>query len=703
MKRKKLLWLVIIIGLMIFVSAYGSQGTATIHDSDAYATTANIAVAGNPTTQSGPETRGLEGTVQSSLIKKDTQSSLSTQESEDIMAVPLEMTSDMIIVFGFLVFVTCLFIFEIVRVDMVGLLMMVLLPLAGIIDHSQAISGLSSNAVVSIIAVIIIGEGLDKTSVMNVFAHHIIRFAGKSEVRIMALIAGTVAFISSFMQNIGAAALFLPATNRICRRLNLPVSRILLPMGYCAVIGGCITLVDSSPLILLNDLMASWWSNNQAILSGTFVPFGLFSVAPIGIALVLAAILYFVVLGRIVLPKVSGGDNARGLLNNDLECAYGEEIQKAYELRIPKEFETRRLDELRIRPVYHSTVICIWKRDGHHVISVPARADIIESGDVVGVISNKEHAEKLAEDMGWKLCDELNKLNESMSPDVAGITEAIVTPRSELVGKTLHEAYFRKRYHVNPLALYRKNRVQLEDISETKIQPGDAFLLHGEWEKFHILQRKSDLAFTEDIHGEIMHPEKAGFAVACLALALVLALGFKIQLSIALLTGAVGMILTGVLSLDEAYRGVDWMTVFLLAGLIPLGIAFEKTGAAMYLSTVITNAMQGFLTPLLMFLLIGMLTSFFTLVTSNVGATVLMIPLAMNMALQCGADPRMAALLVAIAASNTFILPTHQVNAMIMKPGGYHVIDYVRAGTGMTLIFIAVVMSVMYFFYGIHA
>ena len=620
------------------------------------------------------------------------------------MTAPLALTPDMIIVFGFLVFVTGLFVFEIVRVDMVGLLMMILLPLSGVIDPAMAISGLSSNAVVSIIAVIIIGEGLDKTGVMNVFARHIIRMAGKSEVGIMALISGTVALISSFMQNIGAAALFLPAANRICRQINISVSRILIPMGYCAVIGGCITLVGSSPLILLNDLMASWWSINPEILGGKgFEAFGLFSVAPIGIALVVAAILYFVIFGKMVLPDVSSQDQACTLLNNDLECAYGTEIQEAFELHVPGAFQTRRLDELKIRPRYHSTVIIISKREGRYQVTVPARSDIIEPGDVVGVISNRENVEKLATDLGWTLCDGLTQLNEFLSPDVAGITEAIVTPRSELVDKTLYEVYFRKRYQVNPLALYRKNRVQLEDITETKIQPGDAFLLQGEWEKFHILQSKRDLVFSEHIRGEIMHPEKAGLAVACLLLALVLALGFKIALSVALLTGAVAMILTRVLSLDEAYRGVDWMTVFLLAGLIPLGLAFEKTGAAMYLSTLITDAMQGYSTPVVMFVVIGTLTSFFTLVTSNVGATVLMIPLAMNMAIQCGADPRMAALLVALAASNTFILPTHQVNALIMKPGGYRVKDYVRAGTGMTLIFITVVLVIMVFFYGIRA
>lgn len=624
------------------------------------------------------------------------------QSKKGKMTPSIEMTSQMITVFGLLLFATLLFIFEIVRVDMVGLLMMILLPLTGVIDPASAISGLSSNAVVSIIAVIIIGVGLDKTGVMNIFARRIVKLAGKSEIRIMSLIAGTVAFISSFMQNIGAAALFLPATNRICKQLNVPVSRILIPMGYCAVIGGCLTLVGSSPLILLNDLMESWWSNNQAVLGGrAFENFGLFSVAPIGIALVISAILYFVVFGKYILPDAECDSDTSCLLNHDLECTYGQEIHKTYELNIPKTFETKRLDELSIRPLYHTTVICICKRDGRFKVTVPARADIIEPGDVVGVISNRENVEKLARDLGWELCEELNRLNEVLSPEISGITEAIVTPRSELVGKTLHQVYFRKRYQVSPLALYRRNEVRLEDISETKIQAGDAFLLHGEWEKFHLLKRKTDLAFTEHLRGEIMHPEKAGFAVGCLILALTLALGFKVQLSISLLAGAVGMVLTKVLTLDEAYRGVDWMTVFLLAGLIPLGLAFEKTGAALYLSTSLIHLMQGFLTPFTLFLLIGFLTSFFTLVTSNVGATVLMVPLAMNMALQCGADPRMAALLVAVAASNTFILPTHQVNALIMRPGGYKVIDYVRAGTGMTILFIVVVMTIMYFFYGI--
>jgi di/tricarboxylate transporter len=620
------------------------------------------------------------------------------------MTLPAGITPDMIVVFGFLLCVIIMFASDRVRVDMVGLLVMVLLPLSGVVTPGEAISGLSSNAVVSIIAVIIIGHGLDKTGVMNQVAARIVKLSGKSQTRMMALVAGTVAFLSSFMQNIGAAALFLPAVNRMCRQLNVPISRILIPMGYAAVIGGCITLVGSSPLILLNDLAASWWTSNSELVSHKpFEAFSLFSVAPVGIALVAAALVYFMVLGPWILPKCAPTENACNLLNHDLECTYGREVSKVFELRVPADFYTRRLEELELRPKYHATVVCISKHNDRYRVTEPGRADVVEPHDVVGIVANEEHIQDLSLDMGWVLEPELNRLSGVLSMDHAGITEAIVTPRSELVGKTFHEYGFRKKLRVNPLALYRQNQVILENISEIKIQPGDAFLLHGEWEKFHLLKQKPLLAFTEHLKGEILYPENGGKALACLALALVMALGFHIQLSISLLAGAVSMVLTRVMTLDEAYQSVDWMTVFLLAGLIPLGIAFEKTGAAQFLATGLTHLLHDFLTPVTMFLLVGALTSAFTLFVSNIGATVLMIPLAMNMAVQCQADPMMAAMLVAIAASNTFVLPTHQVNALIMRPGGYRVMDYVRAGTGMTIIFMAVVMFMFWGFYGIAA
>ncbi len=596
------------------------------------------------------------------------------------------------LVTGVLVLAILMFIFEWVRVDVVGIIMMIILPLLGLVTPQEAISGLSSNAVVSIIAVIIIGAGLDRTGVMNSLARVILRFAGKSETRIMALIASTVAFISSFMQNIGAAALFMPAARRIARQTNIPVSRILMPMGFCAIIGGCITLIGSSPLILMNDVMKITDPNVE--------PFGLFSVTPIGLALTVAALAYFILFGRLVLPSAQGEETSSGPMSALLKATY-KDVGTLFELHIPANAKGLpvTLKELNLRPMYFTTVVAVAHSKGA-VITAPDRDTEIRPGDAVAVVGPPELVRQLARELGWELQPELSVFAEALSPNNAGIMEAIVTPRSELVGKTFRSIKFRKRYRVNPLAILRKNKIFVGGISDIKIMPGDAILLQGRWEEFHFLKEKPDFAFTEPVQGEIIYTEKAKYAVACLVVALVMILVFKVQLSIALLTGALGMVLTKVMTIDEAYDSVDWMTVFLLGGLIPLGIAFEKTGTAKYIADTIMHSM-GDVSPIVLLTVVGLLTSFFTLVASNVGATVLMIPLAMNMAASAGADPRMAAMVVAVACSNTFVLPTHQVNALIMRPGGYRTIDYFRAGSGMTVLYLIVMMACIYFLYGI--
>ncbi|MFC1827720.1 SLC13 family permease [Thermodesulfobacteriota bacterium] len=592
-----------------------------------------------------------------------------------------------------------LFITNAVRVDVVGIIMVVTLPLLNIIEAKEAISGFSSNAVISIIAVIIIGAALDKTGVMNILAKQILKLAGKSETRVIALISATVAFISSFMQNIGAAALFMPATFRISRKLNFPVSRVLMPMGFCAIIGGCLTLVGSSPLILLNDLMEKWYidnAHNPALTEKVFEPFGLFTVTPMGIALVAAGILYFVLFGKFILPKKQAEEGS-SFISSDLTGTYGNHVGKIFELEVPKTFQEQKLEVLKIRENYLSFLVGIRRKDGKKIMT-PIWDDMIEPGDVIAVVSTPEHIEKLAENFHMQIKYDLEVFAEELSLDNSGIMEGMIPPRSSLIGQTFREVGIRKKYGVNPLVLFRNGKLMLENISALKVRAGDAFLLQGSWKKFHILKDKKDFVFTQDVKGELIYPEKAKLAVTGLVLALTLAIGFNVQLSIALLTGALFMILSKVITIDEAYKAVDWMTVFLLAGLIPLGIAFQKTGAANYIAVNIMDFI-GAVSPLVLLAVIGGLTSFFTLVTSNVGATVLLVPLCMNMALKAGIDPQIAALTVGIAASNTFVLPTHQVNALIMRPGGYKPSDYVKAGTGMTIIYIAVVIAMLFFYY----
>ena len=603
------------------------------------------------------------------------------------------MTPEMILTMIVLVFVICLFVFEWVRVDVVGIMMMVLLPLIGLISPKEAFVGLSSNAVCSIIAVIIIGAGLDKTGVMNKVAKPILALAGNSEGKIMLLVSGTVGIISSMMQNIGAAALFLPATQRISKRIGIPTSRILMPMGFCAIIGGTLTLVGASPTILLNDLM---------VLGGEkLAPFGLFTQTPIGVCLLLTALAYFLFFGRFILPTSSGktGKGASDVLIKEYQG-----VNSIVEMHVPKDTgKTGILDDLDIRPRFLVTVIGISSPSTRTTCHVPHSYEEIGSGDDIAVVGKRANIEQLAHEYGWEIKPALETFAESLANTNAGMAETVVSPRSELIGKTLNEVDFKELFGLNPLVLFKDGRKYYSGLTNIRLAMGDTLLLQGPWEKFHILKNRPQprsLIFASPLEGEILRPQKAMFAVGWLAIALFQIIVLKIQLSVALMSGALGMIITGVLTVDEAYQSVDWMTVFLLAGLIPLGIAFEKTGTAAFIAQTVLGFI-GTPSPIVLLGVVGIMTSFFTLVISNVGATVLLVPLCMNMAVMAGGDPRMAALVVGLSASNTFVLPTHQVNALIMRPGGYRTVDYAKAGAVMTVLFLSVELTVIYFFYGI--
>jgi di/tricarboxylate transporter len=608
------------------------------------------------------------------------------------------MTTDMVIVFCLLGLAIFLFVTELLRVDLVGLLMMALLPLTGVLTPEQAVAGLSSNAVVSIIAVMIIGAGLNKTGVMNVVAGQIIKMVGKSERKIMIVVSITVAIISSFMQNIGAAALFMPATMRISRQLNFSASRILMPMGFCAIIGGCLTLVGSSPLIMLNDLMESWWNYNQsAVGAKPFVPFNLLTVTPIGAALLFGALVYFFFVGRFLLPAdaCSLEDDC---MDRRLQEIYGDEVGRGYELEVPNFYPSHTLGELEIRPKYHVTVVGIAKHDSYVKDLAPTKESIIEAGDSLWVISSEENIERLCGEQGWLIKPEHEVFAEENYPDESGVIEGVVIAHSNLSQHTMEELQFRQLYQINPLAIVRGDEIIMDKINVTRLQQGDTILMQGRWKQFRLLANQMDIALLNDIKDEDLKPERTRCAVFFLIMALTLALVFEVKLSIALLTGALGMILTRIIPADRAYEAVDWRTVFLLSGLIPLGTAFETSGAAEYIAVKVMSLI-GEPGSLTLVLVISLLTAFFSLVASNVGATVLMIPLAMNMAAEVNFDPMVAALVVAVSASNTFVLPTHQVNALIMRPGGYRTKDYIRAGTGMTVLYVVILLVCVKLFF----
>ncbi|MDH5508956.1 MAG: SLC13 family permease [Nitrospinota bacterium] len=608
---------------------------------------------------------------------------------------PIALTPQMLTVLVVIAVAILLFVTELVRVDVVAILIMVILPILGLVGPMEAFSGLSSNAVISIIAVIILGSGLDKTGVMNKVAAPIVRFTGGSYSRAVVGISGTVGIISSFMQNIGAAALFLPATMRVSRQINVPLSRLLMPMGFSAILGGTVTLVGSSPLILLNDLLPPGTEH-----------FGLFSVTPIGLMLLISGLLYFALLGRYILPEKKGaaGEQRAGGLR--ILKDYGV-TQKVMELTVPEDFKDsgKTLEDLALRKAFLVTVIGRARSDGSEKVISPLRTHRVLAGDVLVVIGRLDNIKKMSDYFGFMILPEMVVFREDMASDTAGLLEAVVAPDSPLNCSTLRKEGLLQQFGIMPVALYREGKVFVAGIMDIPLKQGDTLLLHGLWESFSRMRKSPDLLFAGPAEYEVFRKDKAKAALFAFGLTMAMVAGMdvfdlKLSLSNCLMTGALTMVLLKVISIDEAYKSVDWRTVFLLGGLIPLGVATEKSGTAAYIAQHIL-VLLGQVSPITLLLVIAVLTTGFTLVISNVGATVLLAPLVWNMALGAGADPRLAVLVVGLAASNSFILPTHQVNALLMGPGGYRTVDYIRAGGVMTVIFIAVTIFGIWAFHGI--
>lgn len=607
-----------------------------------------------------------------------------------------------------LLFTIYLFVFEIVDVDVAAISIMVLLGLTsllapimgleeGLVETSKLFNGFSSNAVMSIIAVMIIGAGLDKTGIMSKVASFILRVGGTSETRIIPIISSTVGIISSFMQNVGAAALFLPVVSRISSRSGLPMSRLLMPMGFCAILGGTVTMVGSSPLILLNDLIDT--SNQTLVGVPKMEPFGLFDVTPIGLALVFTGILYFVVLGKYVLPasKVEEAGSGNGTLQY-FQDVYGINYD-VFEVVIPPNCEliNKHLDD--VETDYHVRIVA--SKIGNRVKLGPGALDRdtdFEPNMVLGVVASPDDLDAFVEKYHLWKHKEIKVFSDELSSEKSGMAEVVIPPSSTLVGKSARDVWMRKVYGIAMVGLHRAGTTMREgeDIRSMPLQSGDTMVVHSTWPTLARLEKDPNFVVvsTEFPH-EDLRPQKVVWAGIFFAIALGLVLFSDIRLSIALLTGALGMILSGVLRMDEAYQAVSWKTVFLLASLIPLGMAVESSGTAAWIAK-LTLGVVGDMPPIVIQASIAILATFFTLVMSNVGATVLLVPLAVNIAIGVGADPAVYALTVAIATSNSFLIPTHQVNALIMGPAGYRVADFIKAGSVMTILFLIVSMTMMW-------
>jgi di/tricarboxylate transporter len=602
--------------------------------------------------------------------------------------------------------VVLLFIMEWVRVDVVAILMMVLLPELGLLNAHDAFRGLSSNAVIAIIGVMIISYGLNRTGLVNRVLQPLMKFVVKSPRRLVVIFSSLIACISGVMQNTGAAVLFLPAIRITSSRgLKISISRVLMPIGMAAILGGTLTMIGTSPLILLND-----------ILPKDMPKFGFLELTPIGLALVTGGILYLSTAGMSMLKRIS---DSAGDRTQNMEIQSGDKFLESYplingpfEIHVPEDYrpngKAQEIVNIRIRYLVNIVAVA---GDSDVQDKAPLPGTSLRPGLALCAYGPEKNIINFVKDYGLVLMDEPQIFKNSMfNPSIAGIVEGVVSPRSGMIGKTIKEISFRETFGVTALALHKKNQTYYRRLAEMPLEPGDMILIHGIWEQFHSLHEfHQNFIIISPFEKEFHKPEKAGWAIFWFVSALVLMFisSFYFQkqpynpipLSVCLMIGAVGMVLSRVMTINDAYRSVDWRTVFLLGGLIPLGMAVDQTGTAQWLAKGIVFSLGSYMSPLLLLIVLACLACCFTMVISNVGACALLVPLGISLANQIGIDPRVAAIVVGIGVSNSFILPTHQVNALYMGPGEYRTKDYIRTGGILAIIYITVLVSMVYLFY----
>ena len=440
-------------------------------------------------------------------------------------------------------------------------------------------------------------------------------------------------------------------------------------------------MVASGPLIILNDILRQ----------GGQDPFGLFAVTPVGLTLLIAGILYFLILGPVVLPaRKEKGD----------ETSPQQELVDTWNLasRVTttavaegSSLVGKTIEDVGLWATYGVNLLMM--REGDDVQYAPWRQTRFAVGQNLVLLGTDDKVARFAVDHGLELDPEPPEWFESFR-GTGGFAELVVVPRAPLAGKSIREFGLRKAYSVEPIVLLTGAERQPADFSDKPLSVGDVLVVAGTWEHIRQIAQDPSFAVLTPIEGEKSDPSKAITAALCFAGAIGLAIaGFP--LSISLMSGAVMMVLLRVLPIDDAYRAVDWRTVFLLAGLIPLGTAMDKSGAAVFVANGLTSLLAGSPTIVLM-LAVGLLATLFSLFMSNVAATVLLAPLVMILGKEAGVDGRALALLVAVCASNSFVLPTHQVNALFMSPGGYRNADYIRAGSIMSLIFLALAVGTVW-------
>ncbi len=590
------------------------------------------------------------------------------------------MTPQIALTLGIIALALIIFATEKLRVDVVALLVLLTVGLAGLVDKKEVFAGFSNSAVITVWAVYIVSGGLFKTGVADYLGKFILRLAGDSEMRLIAVIMIACGSMSAFMNNVGATAMLLPAIVSISWRTKIPVSKLLIPLSFSSLLGGGLTLIGTPANILATNIVAEHG----------LPTFGFFDFTPVGLAVFIAGILYMVIIGRHLLP-VRTPPTDRKITNRLRSYIFEARVLPKGKLAGVSLFESR------LGADYDITVISIIR--GRNTKKALHRNTVIMADDVLIMEGSVEKLMQAKDVLGLVLEAEKDAQLEELNETQGDMIEATLAPRSSMVGRTLESLQFRDRFGFTVLAVQRHGEMLTKRLRSVRLEFGDNLLLQGPRDRIPSLQQGNDFLVLEEIKVEKSLRHKMPISIGILVSVIALVIFAKLDISMAMVMGAVAMVLTGCLTINEAHESIDWRTVFLVAGMLPLGAAMETTGTARFIADLMLDAIGG-LGPMWALGGIYLLAALITQPMSNAAAMVLVVPIAIDTANSLGASHLAFVLAVIVGGVTSFLTPVgHKANVLVFGPGGYKFFDYARVGSLLTVVLFIVTMIVLPIFF----
>lgn len=603
------------------------------------------------------------------------------------------MDNQLILTFVILIAALILFLTDKLPADLVALLVVVALGVSGILTPQETFSGFSRSAVITIMAIFILTEALQRTGVTDQVGNILLKVGGRSELRLVVAVMIAGAFLSLFMNNIAAAAVLLPAASGAAKKASVNTSRLLMPLAFSTILGGMATLLTTSNIVL-----------NSLLHDNNIPGFRLTDFAPVGIPVVIAGTLYVAFVGRKFLAHESLIERTTAPNKEeqaDLIAAYhlGENLFRA---RVPEKSSliNKPLSESNLREGFGVSVVAI-ERKNKKLFALSPETEI-KRGDTLVLEGDEADFRKRDVQPFMEFLPAPEWSESDLESRAVEVIEAMLSPRSRLIGETLRSAHFREKYGMSVLAIWRGEQEIITDLADVQLSFGDALLLQGSHEKINILSKDLDLIVLTSVEEtEITVPNKGRAALMIFIATLVLAVIFPELTGAIMLGGALAMMLTGILTTEQAYYSIGWKSVFLVAGMLPMGIALTKTNAAGLMAGEVIALLGGY-GSLALLAALFIVTTLLTQAVNGAVVAAVIGPVAIRVAEQTNINPRALAMGVALATSMAFITPLgHPVNILVMSPGGYGFRDFFKVGLPLTVLLFFVVMIFLPIFWSL--